>query len=475
MNEKKRLLKNTGLIAIGNLGAKMIAFILLPLYTSILTTEEYGVYDYIVAVSAFLLPVVTLSMHEALFRYIIDTGDKGEKFKKVVSNAFFITIIGVIFFALICTIIYLTVPKLNNIMYVFAYVVANALYTFFNNLLRGLGKIKEYSIISTGKNIIQLILNVLCVAVFRLGINGLLFSLCISEVIGVFIVVIISKFWKMLSINIISKAEIKPMLKYSIPLIPNNLGAQIINISDRLIISKFMGASANGIYSVSYKFPNIIETVYHFFYMAWSESASRIINNTKEKVNEYYQSLYDIINNFIFSIILLMTAGMPIIFKIFVKGNYASGFIYVPILLLAMYFDCIAKFYSGIYTALKKTKIMATSTVIAAIINVMVNIIFIKVWGLYAAAISTLIAEFLLMIIRKKCINKDINIKLNIKRIISETLIFIIIVIIYDYSNYIKLGISILIALSYSIVSNRNMIKTMIRKIKNKREGVEKK
>ena len=83
MNEKKRLLKNTGLIAIGNFGAKMISFLLLPLYTSILTTEEYGTYDFIVAVSTFLLPVVTVSMHEAMFRFIIDTGNKVKNLKKL--------------------------------------------------------------------------------------------------------------------------------------------------------------------------------------------------------------------------------------------------------------------------------------------------------------------------------------------------------------------------------------------------------
>ncbi len=470
MNEKNRLFKNTIIITIGNFGAKMISFLLLPLYTSILTTEEYGIYDYIVAISAFLLPIVTISMHEALFRFIIDTGDNGIKYKKIVSNAFCALIIGIFVFSLICYIVHLLIPDIDNILYIFLYVVISALYTFSNNLLRGCGKIKEYSIISAGKNILQLILNVICILVFKGGIKGLLFSSCISEFLAFLIVVFISKLWKVLSIKLISMKELKQMLKYSLPLIPNSLGAQIINISDRIVISWFLGNSANGIYSVSYKFPNVIETVYHFFYMAWSESASRIINNVKEKINEYYQSLYEIINNLIFSVILLMVSGMPILFRIFIKGDYVSGFIYVPILLLAMYFDCIAKFYSGIYTAFKKTKAIATSTVIAAILNIVINIMFIKTIGLYAAAISTLIAEFALMLIRKKLISNDIQMKLNYKLIISEIIVFAIVIILYDYNNPFKIIISICITCLYSIIINKNIIISLLKKIKRKVE-----
>ena len=290
MSEKSRLIKNTGLIAIGNFGAKMVSFLLLPLYTSILTTEEYGTYDFIVAVSAFLAPIATMSMQEAMFRFIIDSGNKGEEFKKIVTNALSIVLMGI--FTLGVVLFGVTVFwNLKNCQYIWIYISAGALYSFSNNILRGLGRIKEYAIVSSTKNIMQLILNVLVVAVFRWGMTGLLFSMCVSEVIAFLVVAIEVNIWKEINFKYISSSTIKPMLKYSLPLIPNALCAQIINMSDRLVISGFMGTSANGIYSVSYKFPNMIETVYHYFYTAWSESASRVFTRGKEKAEEYYQSL----------------------------------------------------------------------------------------------------------------------------------------------------------------------------------------
>lgn len=460
MSEKSRLIKNTGLIAIGNFGAKMVSFLLLPLYTSILTTEEYGTYDFIVAISAFLLPSATLSMHEAMFRFIIDSGNKGKEFKKIITNAFTIVLAGVFSLGII-----LFSAKifgcLKNCIYIWVYVSSNALYSFSNNLLRGLGRIKEYAIVSSAKNIIQLILNVLVVAVFHWGMTGLLFSMCISEIIASLVVAIKVNIWKEIKLKYISLGTIKPMLKYSLPLIPNALCAQIINMSDRLVISGFMGTSANGIYSVSYKFPNMIETVYHYFYTAWSESASRVFAKEKKQAEEYYQSLHKTISDMMFSVIILMVAGMPIMFRIFVRGDYVKGFDYIWILLLAMYFDCLAKFYSGLFTALKKTDVMAISTLIAAIINLVINIAFIKFIGLYAAAGSTLLADMVLVFIRKIKLKEYIELKSDYKAIAVKIVIAVVVIMLSSYDNWLRIGVSIIVAGGYALIVNKSIMMSM--------------
>ena len=456
MSEKSRLIKNTGLIAIGNFGAKMVSFLLLPLYTSILTTEEYGTYDF-VAVSAFLAPIATMSMQEAMFRFIIDSGNKGEEFKKIITNALSIVTAGILVLgvALLGTGVIL---GLENCQYIWLYISAGALYSFSNNILRGLGEIKKYAIVSSAKNIMQLMINVLVVAVFRWGMTGLLFSMCVSEIIAFVVVAIEVRIWREINLKYISSSTIKPMLKYSLPLIPNALCAQIINMSDRLVISGFMGASANGIYSVSYKFPNMIETVYHYFYTAWSESASRVFAKGKEKAEEYYQSLHKTISDMMFSVIILMIAGMPIMFRIFVRGDYIKGFDYIWILLLAMYFDCLAKFYSGLFTALKKTDVMAVSTLIAAIINLVVNIALIKFIGLYAAAGSTLLADMVLVFIRKIKLKEYIELKSDYRAIVIKGVIAVAVIMLSSYDNWLRIGVSIIIAGGYTLIVNKSII-----------------
>lgn len=470
MNEKKRLLKNTGLIAIGNMGAKVISFILLPMYTSILSTEEYGTYDYIVAVCAFLLPVVTLCMHEAMFRFIIEKGDDESEFTSIISHAFLAVLSGIILLCGIVALVNIWHPvSYGN--YFLLYLIAEILYTFSVNLLRGKGEMQAYAIISSCKNILQIVLNIVAVAVLQLGFVGLIASMCVSEALAFLVTALKSKLWKYIKLKLFSAETFKNMITYSLPLVPDAVCAQIINISDRLIISKFLGAGPNGVYSISYKFPNIIETVFHYFYTAWSESASRVIEYGQEKAHNYYQSLYQLIDDVMFSVILVLTAGMPILFRIFIRGDYTSGFAYVPILMLAMYFDCLGKFYSGVFTAVKQTGIMATTTVVAAVMNAGINLFLISRCGLYAAALSTLIADFIMVELRRRYIQKFVKIKLDFKKIVIECVFGGVIWLLNDYDNWGMIIAGVMIAVLYAVVINRKLVQkmwnTIIRKVAN--------
>lgn len=468
MNENKRLLKNTGLIAVGSLGAKVMSFLLLPLYTSILSTEEYGTYDFIVAVCAFLIPVVTLSMNEAMFRFIIDGEEDDDNFRIVVSHSFVIQICGIIVLGIILFFIS-CIYNPTNCCYIWIYVGANSLYAFSTYMLRGMGKTKTYTVISLTKTTLQLLVNVLTIAVFHWGLHGLLFSLCISEVVAFLFVFCPNMLWKHISIRHLSLKKAKVMLSYSLPLIPNTLCAQIINLSDRVVISAFMGATANGIYSISYKFPNVIETIYHYFFLAWSESASRVVQNGKESAAQYYQKLHDTLDNLVFSMVLCLIAGMAILFRIFIKGDYVSGFSYVPILTFAMYFNCLGKFYSGIYTALKKTKVLATSTVIGAILNISINVALISSIGLYAAALSTLVAELVVVILRRYFLLSDIHIHINRQNYILKIIMACFVMVMYSYDMWWKVITSVIVVIVYSIISNRSIVRKVMTSLAKKK------
>lgn len=80
MDEQRRLIKNTGIIALGNMSTKLVSFFLLPLYTSILSTAEYGTVDYVISISTFCVPFISMLMDESMFRFLIDCKNgAGEK------------------------------------------------------------------------------------------------------------------------------------------------------------------------------------------------------------------------------------------------------------------------------------------------------------------------------------------------------------------------------------------------------------
>lgn len=152
-----------------------------------------------------------------------------------------------------------------------------------------------------------------------------------------------------------------------------------------------LGASAAGVYAVSYKFPGVMDQVYGFFYQSWKESSARALISDEDE-SAFYNSVYRALRRFMMSVVLLMSALMPVVYGVLIKGSFGEGLLYVPILLLATYFSNISGFYGGIFTAHKETGIMGTTTVVSAILCAVLCIVMIPHFGLYGASVATLLA-----------------------------------------------------------------------------------
>ena len=94
MNRKRELVKNTLIISIGKFSTKLVQFLLLPLYTSILTTSQYGEYDLLNIISIFLIPIITLQMDEGMFRFLIEAKNDKDK-RDVFSHTIIFTILSI--------------------------------------------------------------------------------------------------------------------------------------------------------------------------------------------------------------------------------------------------------------------------------------------------------------------------------------------------------------------------------------------
>ena len=212
-----------------------------------------------------------------------------------------------------------------------------------NALLRGLGKIQLFAFYNFLISSFNIMLNVLFIVVFNMGVYGMLLAFILSQAILFLVFTVWVKLWKYISIKGLQYKCAKQMIKYSVPLIPNRVSWLIINLSDRVMIMNMINSSASGLYAVSYKFPNLMDTVYGFFYQSWKESSARILQEGNEEL--FYNEVYKYLKKFMYSIVIGMTAFMPFVFKILVNEQYSEALNYVPILLLATYFTNISGFY----------------------------------------------------------------------------------------------------------------------------------
>ena len=467
MDEQRRLIKNTGIIALGNMSTKLVSFFLLPLYTSILSTAEYGTVDYVISISTFCVPFISMLMDESMFRFLIDCKTEQEK-NRVISTSMVIILIGGILFGVVAYPV-LKIVRYQYAFFLIAYVISSVVSAMMNALLRGIGRTAQYAICNFLTSVLILILNVVFIAGLYWGVEGMLLSSIIAHVLVPLIYVFRLRLWKYFDRSAVNRPLAKEMIRYSIPLIPNKLSWSIINLSDRIIIMNVIGSDVAGLYAVSHKFPNLMDTVYGFFYQSWKESSARAIRAGNP--DAFYNKIYQYLKDAMYAVVLVMTAFMPLAFHVLINGKFGSAILYVPILLLGTYFANISGFYGGIFTAYKDTRIMGTTTIAAAAINFIVNIVLIWKFGLWAAALSTLIANLVVYVYRKHRVKKYIRLEENTrKRILA--LISTVLVLTCFYSSLFTLKIlGMIISMVYAVLANKNFIRIIIDHLKARIHG----
>lgn len=474
MNQKKQLMKNTIIIAIGKLSTQIISYLLLPLYTSQLDPSEYGNYDFICTLSVFLCPIITLLMEESMFRYLIDADSKVQR-KKIITQTIIYTFFGTVLFTIIAALImgFGTDYTAMYITAIITFVISNILIGLSNALSRGLGKIKLYSVSNFILGISTIILNIVFILALNAGAEGLLWANTIANAFTAIVILGILKLPKY--IGKIDKPLMKDMIKYSIPLVPNSISWSIINMSDRIILTQMVSSAANGIYAMANKFPNIINVLYGYFYTAWKESAAKIVK--EDNKNQYYNSIYHDAKRFLYAVTICLIAVMPFAFPIFINEAYDEAYVYIPIVMIATYYSNLSSFYGGIFSAYKDTKIMGTTTIVAAVINLVIDLLLVNSLKIYAACFSTLIANLIVYFYRKKKLKKYLKLK-ELKW--QGPMLFLALICLAYYAKYIPgVGnntvllwtinvISLVIAVLYSLLNNWKFIKGIINTIKGK-------
>lgn len=466
MNKEKQLIKNTAIVSIGKICTQLITFLLLPLYTYILSTEEYGIVDLLNTLVGLLLPILTLQMEQAIFRFLLDKRENYEEEKKIITVT--------MKFMLAQTIIYLAIFAVashwvhNDYKYFLA---LNLVATMCSNLLlqisRGLGDNAKYAIGSFLSGAATVVLNVLFIVVFKWGAYGMLSATMIGNLTCALYIFISMKIYRYISWKTkLDRNLLKEMLKYSIPLVPNMISWWIVSASDRTIITGFLGIAVNGIYSAANKFSGVVSTLYSVFNLTWTESAA--INIDSEDKDEFFSKILDFTIRFFGSVCLGIVALMPFIFPILINEKFSDAYYQIPILMLATMFNILVSFLGSIYVAKKKTKEIAKTSIFAAIINIVVNVGLIKFIDLYAASISTVVAYFSMFVYRIIDSRKYVKLKVSKSLVITFALISLVTFIGYYLKNTKFSMILALIVIIYAILINRHSMKYLINIVKKK-------
>ena len=466
MDKKKQLAKNTIIIFMGRVCTQFISYFLLPFYTSYLLTNEYGLVDLIQTYVTLLVPIITLELEMSIFRYLIDSRENEQDTRNLMSNNFFVLGISLLFFCILYTLItyFVTIPFRWLIL---VDIIVCVLSGNFLQVTRGLGKTVDYSISCILTGVTTIVSNIIMICVLHKGAYGMIFSMALANFICASYLFFRLRLYKYFDFSKIDMNLIKKMNKYSIPLIPNGISWWIINASDRSIVSFMLGASANGLYAISNKFPNIISSLTGVFNLSWSESAALHINSSDR--DDFFSDITNTVFKLFTSMGVGMLAVLPFLFPVFINSSYQKAYDYIPLLVLATIFNVLICLYSQVYLAKKLSKQVATTAIIGAIINIVINVCFIQKIGLYAAALSTTISYFVMMIYRHIDLKKYVHITFEKGLIFKTVIIFIVVIYLYYKNNFVLNVTNFIIALIYAILINKKLLlsssRTILKKI----------
>lgn len=434
----KKLLGNSAIFAVGNLGSKLITFLMVPLFTNYLSTEQFGTVDLATTTVNMLSPIVALSIADAVFRFLMD--DESD------DQAIFTT--GLTFTITVSLVLLFLYPVVRffhiaNGGYILVYLTLVILQALLQNFIRAIEYVKLFAFNGIFSTLIMAVTGYYLIAVLKQGVTGYFCALIFSALSSICLTFFGSRGWRFFSVKKFDTSMLRSLLKYSIPLIPNAFMWFFTNDASRFFIVAIVGLSANGLYAVANKIPTIINVLYNVFTQAWQISA----------VEEYQEnprsSFFSEILNANIALSMISLSGILFILKplmrVFVAPDFYESWKLVPLLLIAEVFANFSSFIGTLYLATKRTRAIMSSTVFGMISNVLFNSLLIPSFGVQGAGLGAMLGFLLVAAIRYKDIQRYISLKANFNQLLLS---LIGIVLMIDVNYFLQWGVTSVALLS---------------------------
>lgn len=431
MNDYKYLIKNIGILTISNFATKFLSFFLLPLYTGVLSTEEYGTFDLYSTTISLLYPILSICVSDSVIRFLLERNKDKESVISISAKYVVVSIVAFLFLFAV-NVITNAVPELNayKILFILVYVVT-VLNSWLSGVARGQERIKDISLASIISSIGTILLNIIFLVWMKLGIVGYFVATILGTSMSIIYYVYVTNIIQ--SIHTATKDHNldKEMRKYGMGLMVNSISWWLNNSLDKYMVLYMCGIAANGLISVAYKLPTVLSTIQNLFEQAWVLSAVKKYN--KEDTDGFFvrtYNLYGFVMTIAASAIIMFT---KILSALLFKKDFYEAWSMIPFFSIAVVFSAAAGFCGGVFAAQKRTDIISKTTFIGAIVNTILNAILIYSFGVIGGAVATMISNAVVMIVRLFYHKQQMNFQIRVVRdaltygiLLFQTLILLI-------------------------------------------------
>jgi O-antigen/teichoic acid export membrane protein len=399
----KKLFKNISFFTFFNVVNSAIPFLLLPILTTYLSPEDYGVIDIFLNISLIATPIIGLSVVQSISRYYFEDIDLPKfittVFSLLLRTGFIIIVLGVLVVVIAEKL--LTENGIPPILIIVA--LAYTLFSQVSEVLLILWRVSyktvKFGVFRVAKTVLDLGLSILLIVSFKMGWEGRIIpqlAVALFFAMSACIILFRSRFLQKPKID---KEYKKEILSFSLPLVFHTLGGNIIGFSDRFFILFMLGLGSVGVYSVGYQIGMVIALLQNSFNQAWVpfffEKLKQNKKNEKRKIVKITYAYFALM----LVLALVFYLLTPFIYDYFIGKSFETGASVVVWVLLGYAFQGMYKMVVNYLFYLKKTKLIAYCTLFTVFMNIILNYILISINGIDGAAQATLISFVVLFIV----------------------------------------------------------------------------
>ena len=392
----KLLAKDFLIYGFSNILIKLISLVSLPIISRIFSVSDYGVIETVSSVVALFPTFIGLGYDVALLKEMVLEKDEGKS--KTISTSIFIFLLswgGIIVVFLILFAEPFSVWVLKSAEYAKTWRIAcitiyvDVFFAFSLQLLRVQFKAKTYTLFNALFGIGQHLAVIVAVALFRGGINGYFYARLINSLLWTSVSVFYSRAYLT---GRIEKECVIRVVSFGIPVMISSLAYWVFNLSDRLVLTSMASLEQTGYYSMALRVICLLPVIISVFSQAWTPRAFELYKDSPEDYKTLIESVHPYFAAVLSVIALGNIAGSRIILLVFTTSKYLPCLPVVVPLALAFIFEGLSKVTSvGIYVN-NKTKDIAIAAWSSAILNLAINLLFMKKYGAVVGGISTLVS-----------------------------------------------------------------------------------
>ena len=389
-----KLLKNSAIYLSSSMLSKAIPFLLLPIITKYLTPEEYGLLSIFLIIITLYGAFIGMNMHTNISKNFFKI--QKEELALYIGNIFHILIFTFALYMLFTFLINLWSNTLFSIPTYWLYLIpALSVMTMVNELnttiLRNEQRAYMFGFFEISNTVAKMGFTILFLIVFSFGWYAQVFGMVIGSVVFFIVGIVYMKSRGYLNFTFDTE-KIKSILHISIPLVPHALGGIVIAMSDRLFIERMVGLEAVGLYAVGYSFGMIVMLFTDAFIKAWSpwfyKNLVEPTDSQKQKIVKY--TYVYIIGLFVLATIISIVAEF--ILPYFVDERFYGASVFIFWVAFGYAVRGIYQIFFPYLVHISCTSFLATSTAVAAIVNLILNYMLIDLYGAIGAAYATAIA-----------------------------------------------------------------------------------